>query len=199
MCTYDPDRAKSFVDCFDLSSNPSPHEIWTVEKLSGPDLLGHPVELEEAFTFAHFAVTDPEFEHEFSDPPESAEDLVTMVEYLELSRRQRPGKLPFVWCVSEEGSVVRKVASRAVALQCAERRHLWRTLREIAGVDNPHVEAARAALQRDLTAQQEKSVQRLRTEMELKIAQREKAAVATAVRNLVAKLTGVENPSDGEP
>ena len=193
MCTYDPDRAKSFVDCFDLSSNPSPNEIWTVETLGGPDLLGHPVELEEAFTFAHFAASDPEFEREFSDPPESADDLVSMVEYLALSRHQRAGKIPFIWCVSDEGSVVRKVVSQTVALQCAERRHLWCTLREIAGVDNPHVEAARAALKQELTAQQAESAQKLRTEMEEQIARREKAAVAMAVRNLVAKLTGVES------
>ena len=195
MCTYDPDRAKRFVDCFDLSSNPSLDEIWTVEKLDGPDLLGHPVELEEAFTFAHFAASDPEFEPELSDPPESADGLVPMVEYLELSRHQRGGKLPFVWCVSDEGSVVRRVVSQTVALQCAQRRHLWRTLREIAGVDNPHVKAARAALEQELTARQRESVEKLRAEMAEQIAQREKAAVAAAVRNLVTKLTGVEDQS----
>ncbi|UCH30690.1 MAG: hypothetical protein JSV06_06615, partial [Myxococcales bacterium] len=96
-------------------------------------------------------------------------------------------------CVGDEGSVVRKVVSQTVALQCAERRHLWCTLREIAGFDNPHVEAARAALKQELTAQQAESAQKLRTEMEEQIARREKAAVATAVRNLVAKLTGVES------
>ncbi len=200
MCTYDPDRAKSFVDCFDLSSNPSPNEIWTVETLGGPDLFGHTVELEEAFTFAHFAASDPEFEREFSDPPESADDLVPMAEYLELSRHQRAGKLPFIWCVGDEGSVVRKVVSQTVALQCAERRHLWCTLREIAGVDNPQVRAARAALKQELTAQHAESVEKLRTEMEEQIARREEAAVATAVRNLVAKLTGIEEDhSKGDP
>lgn len=198
MCTYDPDRTKCFADCFDLSSNPSPNEIWTVEALSGPDLLGHPLELEEAFTFAHFAATDPEFASEFSDPPASADDLVPMAEYLELSRHQRAGKLPFIWCMSDEGSVVRKVVSQTVALQCAERRHLWCTLREIAGLDNPHVKAARAELRRELTAQHEESIQKLRTEMEKQLARREKAAVATAIRNLVAKLAGFEDHSTGD-
>ncbi len=199
MCTYDPDRAKSFVNCFDLSSNPSPSEIWISETLSGPDLLGHPLEVEEAFTFAHFAASDPEFESEFSDPPESTDDLVSMVEYLQLSRHQRAGKLPLIWRVSDEGSVVRQVVSQAVALQCAERRHLWCTLREIAGVDNPHVEAARAALRQKLTAQQEESAKSLRARMEEQIAQREKEAVARAVRNLVVNLTGVEGHSKGGP
>jgi hypothetical protein len=199
MCIYDPDLTTSFVDCFDLSSNPSPDQVWIGETLRGPDLLGHPVEVEEAFTFAHFAVSDPEFEDEFSDPPENTDNLVSMVEYLELSRHQRPGKLPFVWCVGEEGSVVRKVVSQAVALQCAERRHLWCTLRAIAGIDNPHVRAARAELRQELSAQQEKSVQKLRTEMEEQMARREKAVVANAVRNLVTKLTGVETRSEGDP
>lgn len=184
VCTYDPDRAERFVDCFDLSSNPSPNDVWM--RALAP--AGQP-ELDESFTFAHFAAQDPEFEDDFSDSSEVTGDLVPMVEYLALSRHQRAGKLPFVSCVGEDGSVVRKVASAAVALQCAERRHLWCTLREIAGVDNPHVEAARAAVEKELTAQQRQAIEKLRQEAEERIAEHEKAAVANAVRNLVTGLT----------
>ena len=194
--SYDPDRAERFGDCFDLSSNPAPHDVWTINTLRGPDPLGHMVELEEPFTFAHFAADEAEFDTEFSDPPEDADDLVPMIEYLDLTGHQRVGKRAFISRVGEGRRVVRKVVSDAVALQAAERRHLWRTLQDLAGLDDPHLEEARAALTREMNARQQASVQQLRTEMEAKMAEREKEAVAIAVRNLVTKLAGTTHASD---
>lgn len=185
VCTYDPDRATRFVDCFDVASNPAPDATWV-----RPLAPAEQPELDEAFTFAHFAAQDPEFEQDVSDPPEDGNNLVPIVEYLALTRHQRDGKLPFVSCIDEEGAVVRKVVSQEVALQSAERQHLWSTLREIAGVDNPHVAAARAEVKKELTAQQDETVQKLRQDMEERGAQREKVAVETALRNLVTRLTG---------
>jgi pyruvate-ferredoxin/flavodoxin oxidoreductase len=193
--SFDPDRSEHFVECFDLTSNPAPDETWTIARLRGPDSQGHPIDLEEAFTFAHFAAQEPEFETDYSDPPEGADDLVPMAEYLDLERRQRADKRAFVWRRGEDGCLVRNVVSNAVALQCAERLHLWRTLRELSGLNNPHAEAARAALERELNEQQQAAAEqlraeteRLRAEMEATMAEREQAAVATAVERLVTNL-----------
>ena len=195
ILTYDPARSEHFVDCFDLTSNPAPDETWTIETLRGPDPQGYPIEVEEPFTFAHFAAHDPELESDYSDPPDGADDLIPMAEHLELDRQRRADKHAFVWRTGEDGRLVRKVVSDAVALQCAERRHLWRTLQELSGLDNPRLDAARAALARELNEQQRASAdqlrserERLRAEMEATMAEREHAAVATAVRNIVTRL-----------
>lgn len=195
MCVYDPDRATSFVGCFDPSSNPSPDAIWATETISGRDAQGESVEVEEPFTFAHFAASEPEFEAELSHPPAVDDDMVPMAEYLEFSRRQQVGKLPFVSLLTGDGRVVRRVVSHAIALQCSERLHLWRTLQEISGIDNPHVHTSRAALEKELGVQQQAELENLRQEMEQSAATREQAAVASALRRLVAHLTGVEPPS----
>jgi hypothetical protein len=194
MCVYDPDRAHGFVMCIDLSSNPSPDMLWTNEALSGQDAQGQPVEVAEAFTFAHFAASEPEFAAELTDPPAVADDLIPLTDYLGFSRRQRVGKLPFISLAGKDGSIVRKVVSPMLALQCSDRLHLWRTLQEISGIDNPYVNTARAKLEQESGAQQEALVKNMQQEMEKEAARREQAAVASAMRRLVVRLTGVEPP-----
>ncbi len=192
MCVYDPDQADRFVSCFDLSSNPSPDTLWTTETLSGTDAQGQPIEVEEPFTFAHYAASDAEFAAELTDPPSSADHTVPLADYLELSRWQRVGRLPFISLPGNNGSIVRKVVSPKIALQCSERLHLWRTLQELAGIDNPHVKNTRETLEKEFGVQQEAQLESLRQEMEKDAALREKAAVTSAVRKLVARLTGVD-------
>ena len=191
-CVYDPDGANSFVASFDLSSNPSPDALWTIEKLSHRDSEGEPIEIEEPFTFAHFVVSEPAFEAEFTHPPPVDDQLVPMADYLEFSRRQQVGKLPFVAFARGDGGIIRRVVSPAVALQCAERLHLWRTLQEIAGIDNPHVHTSRATLEKELGAEHGQQLESLRQEMQKEAEQRAQAAVAGAVRKLVTHLTGVD-------
>jgi hypothetical protein len=178
--------------CFDLSANPSVESQWTTETLSGLDSDGNLIEMDEAFTVAHFAAVEPEFAVDLTAPPASPDALVPLTDYLALSHRQRVGKLPFIRVSGGESSIVRKVVSTELTRQCAERLHLWRTLQEISGVDNPHVNRTRAALQKELSSQREAQLESLRKDMEQDAAHRERAAVATTVRKLVARLTGVD-------
>ena len=194
MCTYDPDRDSRFVLCFDLSSNPSPDTLWTTDTLSARDSQGQTIEVEEPFTFAHFAASESEFASELSDPPAIADNLVSLTEYLDLTRRQRLGKLPFILLPGNDGSIDRKVVSTRLAFQCSERLHLWRTLQEISGIDNPYVSTTRTTLQKELGAQQKAELETLRQEMEQDASRREQTAATAAIRKLVAHLTGIEPP-----
>jgi hypothetical protein len=192
LCVYDPDRDPSFVMCFDLSSNPTPDLPWTTQVLSGHDSNGEAIELEQPFTFAEFAAFEPEFASDFTDPPAMSDDLVPLTDYLGFSRRQRVGKLPFISLSDEDGAIVRKVVSPALVFQSSERIHLWRMLQEVSGIDNPHVKRSQTALRNELSAKHEAELESLRRELEKDVAVREKAAVAVAVRKLVARLTGID-------
>jgi hypothetical protein len=196
MCVYDPGQSDRFVMCFDLSANPSPDTLWTTETLSGRDPQGQPIAVEEPFTFAHFAASEAEFTAELTDPPAMADNLIPITDYLGFSPRQRVGKLPFISLVGKEGSIIRKVVTPAIALQCSERLHLWRTLQEISGIDNPYVNSTRTTLQNEFAAQQEAQKKSQQQEIEKEAARREQAAVASAVRKLVAHFTGVDPPQN---
>jgi len=192
MCVYDPDRDPSFVMCFDLSSNPSPELPWTMETLSCQDPNGQTIELEQPFTFAHFAASEPEFAAELKDPPASSDHLVSLTEYLGFSRRQRVGKLPFISLADEGGALVRKVVSPGLVRQSWERIRLWLMLREISGIDNPHVKRGQTIVQNELRAEHQAELESLRRELESDVTRREKAAVVSAVHKLVARLTGID-------
>ncbi|MDH3652766.1 MAG: hypothetical protein OEN21_00720 [Myxococcales bacterium] len=196
MCTYDPDRDSRFVLCFDLSSNPSLDALLTTDTLLTRDSQGQAVEVEEPYTFAHFAASESDLVGELSDPPANDGNLVGLTDYLELTRRQRVGKLPFISLADNDGGIVRKVISTRLTLQCSERLHLWRTLREISGIDNPHVNTTRTTLEKELRAQQEAQLETLKQEMEQSAAGREQAAATAAIRKLVAHLTGIEPPGE---
>ena len=169
---YNPDQAKGFVTCFDLSSNPGQ---------------------EEPYTFADFAAEETDYADEFSDPPEgfSESNLVPVNEFLELARHQRVGKLPCVILPGE--NPVKKVASQAVVTQTSDQLHLWRTLQEITGEDNPFVKSTAATLREEHGAQQKALLENMQKDMEETTAHLEQVAVASAVQKLVSQLTGVDS------
>lgn len=192
LFSYDPDRSRHFVSCFDLQTNPQPELPWVVERVQVTDRDGQVVETEEAYTFAHYAFTQPEFAAEFSPAPAKADHLVRLVDYLEFSRPQRVGKAPFITLKTPEGETRQLVVSAEVALQCGDMAHLWRTLQEISGVQNPHINSTRFELNQSFGVKQEASLQQLRDELEEDARRREKLAVAQAVQTLVARFTGVD-------
>ena len=173
LVVYDPDKAKGFVSCFDISAN--------------PEGVG-------SYTFADFALGEAEFSGEFSDPPAdvSEDSLVPVGEYLDLARHQRMGKYPCVYVPGPDGQAVPKVVSSAVITQTSDQVHIWRTLQEIAGVDNPHVNITKASLEAAFGAEQKAIIDNMQHDMEKQQSEREQVAVAAAVQQLVAKLTGVD-------
>lgn len=170
---YNPDRAPGFVACLELTGNP---------------------DMETDFSFAQFAMEQEEFASEFKEVSEDTDprSLVKVSTYLELTRRQRTGKVPTVTITREDGSETTRVVSQTVVTQMSDQIHLWKTLKELAGVDNPFVKDTRAHLQAEFTAKEKA----LREDQEAALKQdrsdRERMAVASAVQRIVAHFTGVD-------
>lgn len=194
VCVYDPDRDPRFGACLDLSSNPSSEVTWIVERLAGSDADGAPFDIEEPFTFAHFAASEPGAEPALSAPSDVDDSLIFLTDYLALSRQQRMGKRPFIREIQADGQLVSRVVSDALVRACTERVHVWQMLQEISGVDNPHVKRSLQAVQAEVEKQKDEQLDQLRREMEKAATDRERAAIASTVRKLVARLTGVEPP-----
>lgn len=172
LMEFDPDSAKGTVACLRLPSWPDAHM---------------------AASFGEYALQQPEFSGAFSEPPAGtpAERLIDLPVWLELNRRQRAGKLPCLRSADEWGAEVVQVVSPDLVAQSAAIEDTWRALREISGEDNPHVEAAKVALESAFAEERVSMDKSLRAEMEQVAADREQQAVAKAVHNLVARLTGV--------
>ncbi len=197
IIAYDPDRSVKYMDCFDLSGNPALDRDWPLAKMNYRDEKGQPQELECDYTFANFAVGEPGFEEEFSSMPVDLEgrEAVPLARYLALPSEQRPGKVPFVHQLKDKGKLVRLLPSSAMIVQTAERLKLWRALRELAGIGNPHVQAAERRVTSLLRSEQETALRELEKRLQSESEARQNEAIESAMRRLAERLTGIA-PSD---
>lgn len=173
--SYNPDRAAGFVSCFGVFAHPDPGDL---------DL-------------ARFALNEAEFSLDFSDPPPGCnqQDLIPINEYLSFSRRQRTGKHPCLFIGDGEGERIPKVISQSLVTQIADLRHLWKTLEELAGMDNPHIHQSREALRAEMDVQKKTLLEDQQRKLEADQKHREAVAVAVAVKRIVSTFTGISPAS----
>lgn len=197
IIAYDPDRSTKYMNCFDLSGNPALDRDWPLAKINYRDEKGQPQELECDFSFADFAVGEPGFAGEFSAMPADLEgrEAVPLARYLALPAEQRPGKVPFVYQLKDQGKLVRLLPSSAMIVQTAERLKLWRALRELAGISNPHVQAAERRVTSMLRTEQETALRELEKRLQSESEARQNEAIESAMRRLAERLTGI-SPAD---
>jgi hypothetical protein len=74
---------------------------------------------------------------------------VPLDEWLELAPAEASSRLPFVRAAAPDGSPLRLVVSRSLALAALDRRAFWRTLGELAGVRSEPLATAAASARRE--------------------------------------------------
>jgi hypothetical protein len=192
---YDPERAPAFVACLDIADNPEPAARWVTRPLAFVDDGGKRGELERPFTFADYACAEPELGEQFvALRPEQEGHGLPLAAYLDLEPSQRRNRVPFVHALDPNQRLVRLVPSRAMLAHTSDRMHLWTTLQELSGIDNPFVLAAERRLREQLTAEKDTALREQKVRLDAESRVREQAQLAEAVRNLVAHLTGITVP-----
>ncbi len=133
---YDPDAGDTPAECFDLSGNPAMDDEWPSYTLAHED-DGKSGELTLQMTFADFAATEVRFRKHFrAAPPDTWNDnMVPVAEYLELDPDDRADLVPFVWTLDKKNHLSRLVVADAIIRSCEDRRHFWRMLKSLAGLD----------------------------------------------------------------
>ncbi len=193
---YDPERAPDFVSCLDLSDNPEPAAQWVTQPLPFVDADGEPGELERPFTFADYACAEPELRGQFTALSSEEEGhALPLAVYLDLEPSQRRNRLPFVSELDQDQRLVRLVPSQAMVAHTSDRMHLWTTLQELSGLDNPFVRAAERRLREQLTAEKDAALSEQQARLEVEYRARQHRQLAEAIRILVARLTGSTVPA----
>jgi|GEM_PF-2594236 len=195
LFSYDPDKSEIFLRRFDLSENPEPTQTWASMDLSYINANGKKDRLQKQVTFADFAASEAAFQGDFSSLPADQEArALPIADYLQLSSADRSGKLPFVYTLGAGGVLVKKVPAMKIVAQTADKLHLWTSLCEVAGVNNPYLNE----LEMNLRAQSEKdkaeALANLRQELTAEIEAQKSAAVEQAMKNLASKLAGLSGP-----
>ena len=135
---YNPDLGVTPELCLDLDGNPSADQDWPTYQLAYSE-NGRSKTMELPFTFADFAATEIRFRKHFRVAPQEAwnDKMMLVGEYLELSKEDRQGRIPYIWSVNRQGELMRLLVADPVIHSCEDRRDFWKMLRALARVGNP--------------------------------------------------------------
>ncbi len=194
---YDPEAGSSWARRLAFEENPEPAADWPREPL--PESRPADAPAEAAFSFADAALLDPAWRARFAFAAAPSNELVPVADWLGLSSEEAGQHLPYVWAADARGALVRLVVDAVLAAATRDRLGFWRTLEELAGVRNEHVDAAverarreaeeRAAREREaLEAKHVAALEKLRGEGD-----------AAAIDRLVAALFEVEPQVSSAP
>jgi ferredoxin len=183
---YDPEAGATWARRMGFDGNPAAAEDWPTYPLEVSPEKGEAV-LTLAFTFADFALLDPDHGAGFHLLPPGTPDqgLMPLAEWLALEESADPEahlrRLPFLWVVDAEGVLRRAVVTRPLAHACRDRLDFWRTLQELSGARNEYAERAareaREAERERLEAEHRAALARLERETAERLADRLTAAL----------------------
>ena len=133
---YDPDQGTTPEECFDLSGNPAPDDIWPTYALHYRDGAREKT-MDLPMTFADFAITETRFRKHFRTAPPDTwnEKMVPLHEFLELDADEREDRFPFIWTVDRKQHLSRLLVDESMVRSCEDRRDFWKMLRALAGAD----------------------------------------------------------------
>jgi|TARA_B100000315_G_scaffold183738_4_gene172700 ferredoxin len=183
-----------------FDGNPQSELDWPVNSLTYLDDGGAEVALQLPFTFVDYSLLMPQLRHHFRPvaPNCRSDDLLPVAEYLALPADQADRSLPFVWAVDAEGLLSKVVVSRALMLACRDRLSYWRTLQELAGVRNRHVELAVEKAQQEERAARDAEIEELGQEHANELEQVRSETAGEVMGKLAQVLMGMDLASMSE-
>ena len=197
----DPLPGDSEPALMDFDGNPQPEADWPVHPFEYLDGDGNRVSEDLAFTFADYCLLIGRLREHFRVIPPGCDSqaLVPIQAYLAMPAEQAHERVPFVWSVDANGTLHRLVASRELALACLDRLNFWRTLQAMAGVRNPHVEAAIERTRAEERAQAAEERAALVAEHLAEVERVRRQAASEAMGRLTDALLDPDGPILGGP
>ncbi|MBE9567554.1 MAG: hypothetical protein IMF14_02585 [Proteobacteria bacterium] len=149
---HDPRRGDTLAERFSLEGNPEIGKDWITTTLDYIDDKGNAALLEIPFTAADFAAQEGRFKKHFHAVHQD-EDPLPIDEYINLSKSDRYGKVPFIWSTTANGKLIKLTMTSAMVELTEERRRNWRMLEYLGGL---HIERLEAEHQLELENWQHK-------------------------------------------
>ncbi len=169
---YNPELGETWARRLDFSGNPQPESDWPVYDMPFRNENGDEESRPIAFTYADFALLEPEYRDHFRVlPPDlDSEALVTVDVFLAANDDVSLGQVPYVWAVDTDDQLHRLAITRSLAFACRDRLAYWHTLQELAGVRNEYVREAiareRQRLETEYAAERRQAAEAHEAEME---------------------------------
>ena len=144
--TYDPAAGPDWARRFDLSPNPQVAADWPEHPLDFEDRDGRRRHLATRFSVADFVIADSRYRR-FCQPraaSDASNGLLPAAEWLELAPDRRETLSPEVPGLGPDDRLWRVVVDDKIMSRAENALQAWRSLRELAGIGNSHVERALA-------------------------------------------------------
>ncbi len=134
---FDPDAGDTWEDCLILDGNPDMDTDWPMYTLEYQDEDGNAQKMEVPMTFADFAVGEGRFRKHFRVAPRDTwnDSMVPIAEFVDMPEDEREGLFPYVWAVNKKNRLLRVLVAQELVRSTEERRHFWRTLKALAGLE----------------------------------------------------------------
>jgi hypothetical protein len=190
LFVYDPDGSERFVERLSLAGNPDLDSAWARVELHHRDGNRQPLLSEARMTVGEYYADDPACDNRFTVLEEEHRGR-HLSEWLVLEAAERRRTLPFVYRVRQE-TLSRVVPDRELLAHCVRRAQVWETLRELAGLHNPHVEHAERTLAARLQAERDATIAEAEARMQASLEAEKQAAVEQAMQNLARRLLGLD-------
>ncbi len=157
---HDPRRGSTLKERFSLDGNPDVDQAWTTSTLQYVDAEGQLQLMTTPLTPAEFALGEVRFKKQFRKlAADSDADTVPIAEFVEMSEADRAGKSPIVFATDDDKRLIKVACSAAIVSLVEERHRHWRTLQNLAGVDETRISAEHAEEIKSLRAQYEEAME----------------------------------------
>lgn len=156
---YRPGVGRPWADRISVSGNDALDSDWIAGVMPVED-DGIGEEIPSTFTWLDFAAACPSLSGYYLPVTKPVEDglLVPGDEYLALDAESRAGSVPFVWCASADGLLVRAVPARPLVCAAEQALDRWRRLQELAGIGNSYADRAVEELRGELEAERDAAI-----------------------------------------
>ncbi|MDX1632414.1 MAG: hypothetical protein R3234_11165, partial [Thermoanaerobaculia bacterium] len=139
---FDPEAGGSWARRLVFRGNPARESDWVDHTIRVRRPGGTEETLSVPYTAADSLLLSPRAADRFFPIDGSHDDLVPLAEWLDLEADEAATRIPFLRAADRKGRLRRIAVTRRVAVAARDRVSFWRTLQELAGIRNEHVDAA---------------------------------------------------------
>jgi len=192
---YKPGSSKAWGSRFSAEANLQADTDWPSSELNAVDENHEAVTLPMVFTPADFAALDETWRKQLMPVPKALSDdesLISLADYLELSREDAYEHIPFIWQTDQNNVLRRTVVSFILVQICRERLDFWRLIQEMGGTHSFHALQAAQDARDELSIEHEAQIAEMLETHAAELEQIRKETSENAMDQLAGALLGMD-------
>ena len=191
---YSPGRGADWASRFFLEGSPQCDQDWPEHRFSYEAPDGKEETENLAYTCVDFLALDPRFLQHFVEVPRERwhANMISVSKYLALTQDKTLDKVPYVYLMDGQNRLRRVIVRRALLTFARKCLASWRSLQELAGINNSH---ALRLLERERVRLEEESQRAVQEAETAQPAQTETPATETTPVEVAPEDQMVEAPA----